>query len=223
LKIIGKTGRITWKSVCDMVESLSNRIIKTSRVSSIIYKDSLIHVVYIHADNPNHDMFDQLGVYYDMRYWRYYKRSKFLAGLSNYNDDEIVEKIEGEVVESTKERRKELEEFNIEKEFVTENISQLLLKWYPDLTVRELAVCHMIIWTKWDLGTPFYFELILRIVSQFMKLFFSLKHIQDTIQGLIHEGIIIPMLGRNDENDNPYIYLSLSRELEDEAYKAISG
>lgn len=55
---------------------------------------------------------------------------RFLAGLSSYNDDEIVEKIEREEIERIKESRKELEEFNIEKEFVTENTSRLLLEWY---------------------------------------------------------------------------------------------
>ena len=39
------------------------------------------------------NMIDQLGLCYDFRYMQGYKRVKFLASLSNYNDDEIVEKI----------------------------------------------------------------------------------------------------------------------------------
>lgn len=115
------------------------------------------------------------------------------------------------------------EELNIEKTFVTENIAQLVLATYPDLNIRELAICYTILLATWDIGTVFYFELVPRVIGRFMKLFFSLKYIQDTIQGLIHKGIIVPIIGRNDENGNPYIYLTLCRDLEEQAYSMMSG
>jgi hypothetical protein len=129
LKIIGNGGRATWKKVCFMVNLIGDGIIRKTQVSSVIYAN-LIYPMYIRADNLNHDMFDQLGVYYDLRYWRYYKRPKFLAGLSSYNEDGIVELIESELIESTKRRREELEKFNIETVFMTEDIAQLVLRKY---------------------------------------------------------------------------------------------
>ena len=218
-----RTRQTICKKAYYIVSLLRERINKKSNVSSPLNRSNLAYTVFAYSSNSNQNMIDQLGRYYDLRYMQEYKRVKFLAGLSKYNEDEIVEKKEREAIESTKRRRKELEEFGIENSFVTENISQLLLKWYTDLTIRELAVCYMIIWTEWDMGTPFYSELILRIVSQFMKLFFSLKHIQDTIQGLIHKGIIIPMLCCDDKKLEPYIYLMLNPKLEEEGYKTISG
>jgi hypothetical protein len=184
LKSRGAT-RISWKKASHI---LSERVIRKGKLSSIKNRSNLTYAVFAYTDNPNMNMIDQLGRCYDFRYMQGYKRVKFLASLSNYNDDEIVEKIERGVIENTKERRKELEEYNIEKRFVTENISRLILEWYPDLDIRELAVCYMIICTEWDVDAPFYFELVSRIVCEFMKLFFGLNHIQDTIQDLIHKG-----------------------------------
>jgi hypothetical protein len=204
-------------------KAISNRIIKLLRFNSIFYANDLAYTVYACADDPNHGMLVQLGLYYDMRYWRYYKRLKFLAGLSSYNDDEIVEQIEREEIENTKEHRNEINELHLETEFVKDNVSRLLLGRYPDLNIRELALCHQIIGVERDGWDPSYFEIIARIISKYMKLFFGLKHIQDTIQDLIHKEIVIPMIVRNESTDKPYILLTLNPELEEQVLKSISG
>jgi hypothetical protein len=208
-----------------MIHLIGDEVIEKNRAAWEICIKKLVYIVCLRAENPNHDMFEYLGVYFDMRYWRYHKRTKYLAGLSSYNDDEIVEQIEKEDLELTKRSRKEYEELHIEMEKVFEKypVAQLVLEKYPNLNIRELAVCYEILSTTWDIGTVFYFELVPRTIGSFMKLFFGLKHIQDTIQGLIHKGIIIPMIGRNNENENSYIYLTLCRELEEQAYSIMSG
>lgn len=218
-----KNIRKGWPKLCYIIRLIGDELIEKSRAVWEICIEKWAYIVYLRAGDPNHDRLEYLGVYFDLRYWRYHKRTKYLAGLSSHNDDEIVEQIEKEELERTRESRMEDEELNIEKTFVTENLAQLVLATYPDLNIRELAICYTILLARWDIGTVFYFELVPRVIGKFMKLFFGLKHIQDTIQGLIHKGIIIPVIACYGENGNPYIYLTLCRDLEERAYCMMSG
>jgi len=89
------------KKACSMVGLLRKIIIRKSRVSLILCRNNLAYNVFVYSSDSNQHIIDQLGRYYDLRYMQEYKRVKFLAGLSSYNEDEIVEKIEREAIEST--------------------------------------------------------------------------------------------------------------------------
>lgn len=101
-----------------------------------------------------------MGVY--LRYWQYYKRSRYIASLSNYNNDEIVEKIEAEAVQLMNEHRELIGKVDITKELETDYVMKLLSKRFPALRIQELLICSMIFWTKWDIGIAYYFEVVTR-------------------------------------------------------------
>jgi hypothetical protein len=95
-------------------------------------------------------------------------------------------------------------------------------------TIRELVICRMILWTEWDIGVAYYFELVIRVTADYMQLFFGLKHLQDTIGGLVHKGIVFPKLGQDKIGEDmlktkPYIHLTLNPQLEQEGFKIICG
>ena len=176
-------------------------------------------------------MVDQLGVYYDLRYRQYYKRSRFLAGLSSYNDDEIVEKIETETLQLIKEHQ-ELIGNNMtmlgQKKLESDPIIKLFQKRFSHLSIREQVICEMIVSEKWDRGVADYCEVVTGVIAYYMQLFFDLNHLQDIIQGLAHKGIVFPKLGQDEIGEEklktkPFIYLTLSPELEEEGLKIISG
>jgi hypothetical protein len=175
--------------------------------------------MYMTTDNLSQSMVDQLGVYYDLRYLQYYKRSSFIADLSNYND-EIVEKIEVETVEDMKKHLEYVIKDDIES-LEADPVMKLLSKRFPSLRIQELLICMKIIETEWDIGDAPYSELVARLIPDCPQLFYGLKHIQDTIQGLVHQGIVFQKLGHVETK--PYIYLTLSPELEQEGFKAMSG
>ena len=97
----GKIRQTVRKKACSMVSLLRKIIIRKSRVSLILCRNNLAYNVFVYSSDSNQHIIDQLGRYYDLRYMQEYKRVKFLAGLSSYNEDEIVEKIEREAIEST--------------------------------------------------------------------------------------------------------------------------
>lgn len=172
-------------------------------------------------------MADQLGVYYDLRYRQYYKRSRFLASLSSYNDDEIVEKIETETLQLIKEHPEHTGN-NMIKEMENDPITKLIHKRYPRLNIRELAICNMIISIEWSREVADYSDLVTNVIVDYMQLFFGLNHLHDIIQGLVHKGILFPKLGQDEIGKEklktkPFIYLTLSPELEEEGFKIISG
>jgi hypothetical protein len=86
----------------------------------------------------------------------------------------------------------------------------------------------MIVSVKWDRGVADYCEVVTGVIVYYMQLFFGLNHLQDIIQGLVHKGIVFPKLGQDKIGEEklktkPFIYLTLSPELEEEGLKIISG
>ena len=195
----------------------------------LYYTCILVYIVVV--DYPNQDIANQMGMYYDLRYNEYYRRSKFIVGLSNANDDEIVGKIEDDILKLLNESREFIEEHDIKcdiKEELETPICRLILEKFPDLNMRELALCSMILWTIWDIGAAYYDELIRRIVTSYMGLFSGLNHLQDTIQALVHKGIVVQkigyaLIGKEQSKSKPFIHLTLSPELVDKGLKSISG
>jgi hypothetical protein len=55
---------------------------------------------YMFASSQKYDISYQLGAYYDMRYMDYFTRSKFILGLSKYNEDDTIHEREEEMLRS---------------------------------------------------------------------------------------------------------------------------
>ena len=172
-----------------------------------------------------------MGMYYDLRYMQYYRRSKFIVGLSNANDDEIVGKIEDDILNLLNESREFIEEYVTKCDIIEESetpICRLILEKFPDLNMRELAVCSEVLWTIWDIGAADYNQVIYRIVTSYMGLFSGLSQLQNTIQFLVHKGIVFQkigyaLIGEEQSKSKPFIHLTLSPELVDKGLKSISG
>ena len=94
--------------------------------------------------------------------------------------------------------------------------------------MRELAVCSEMIWAIWDIGAADYDQVIYRIVTSCMGLFSGLSQLQNTIQVLVHKGIVVQkigyaLIGKEQSKSKPFIHLTLSPELVDKGLKSISG
>ena len=72
-------------------------------------------------------------------------------------------------------------------------VDEYLLNTYPDMDEQELTVCRTIVWTMWDLSSggneAFYIEVIARSITR-EDIFKTEKDIKETIQRLIHKGIL---------------------------------
>jgi hypothetical protein len=114
-------------------------------------------------------------------------------------------------------------------------VDEFLLNTYTNIDEQELQVCKTVIWAIWDISTPYYFEVVARILNSSRikrsKIFSDIKKVEDTIQRLIHKGILsqsINYVGNRDKNgdirwryDEPHIILSFAKDPA-EALKAIS-
>jgi hypothetical protein len=213
------------------------------------------------------DISYQLGTYYDMGYMRYFTRSKFILGLSRYNDDDTAFEREEEMkvvekdyesnpvldwkIQKVKVERGERNDclvYNlviqacgemaayIQKDDPYEKVvDEFLLNTYVNIDEQELQVCKTVIWAIWDIGTPYYFEVVARILNspheKRSKIFSNIKEVEDTIQRLVHKGILshdVNYIGNLDKNgntrwryDEPHFILSFTRDPA-EALKAIS-
>jgi hypothetical protein len=114
-------------------------------------------------------------------------------------------------------------------------VDEFLLNTYINIDEQELQVCRTVIWTMWDIGTPYYFEVVARILNspheKRSKIFSNIKEVEDTIQRLVRKGILsqnVNYIGNPDKNrntrwgyDEPHIILSFINDPA-EALRAIS-
>ncbi len=70
---------------------------------------------------------------------------------------------------------------------------EMFLGFYPQLNERQLSVCSWIIQTIWDLDgnghETFYDEVVCRVADH-KELFFNESEINDTIAGLLQQGVV---------------------------------
>ncbi|MGH9982640.1 MAG: hypothetical protein ACRD8W_01640 [Nitrososphaeraceae archaeon] len=209
------------------------------------------------SDSKVHDISYQLGAYYDLRYMQYFTRCKFILGLSNYNDDDIILDREYEMEEGGKNyrcnflleceiqtlnsERSEREDYDLVNDPAIQAFSEIaehfydpydkvvrefLIHTYPDINEQELHICRTIVGVIWDIGTPYYMEVVARIVKdtqiEWRKLFGNIKNIEDTIQRLVYKGILsqeIAYICNGDKNgdtrwrhDEPLIVLDFIKD-----------
>ena len=76
-------------------------------------------------------------------------------------------------------------------------VDEYLLNTYTDMDEQELRVCRTIVWTMWDLSSggneAFYIEVVARSFTNENKrkgIFRTERDIEETIQRLIHKGIL---------------------------------
>jgi hypothetical protein len=114
-------------------------------------------------------------------------------------------------------------------------VDEFLIHTYPSINEQELHICRTIVWTLWDIGTPYYFEVVVRIVKhnhiKRRKPFSSIKDIEDIIQILVHKGILSQEINYISDHDKkgkirwrynePHIVLSFLKD-PSEAMIAIS-
>jgi hypothetical protein len=101
-----------------------------------------------------------------------------------------------------------------------------LIYTYPGINEQELQICRTIVGVIEDYGTSYYDEVVARIVRgnriEWHKLFGDIKHIEDTIQNLVHKGILsqeITYIGNGTKNgdikwryDEPLIVLDFVKD-----------
>lgn len=206
--------------------------------------------------NQEYDINDQLCTYYDMRYCRYFTRYKFKLGLSRYNEDDtlfereeaIDDSEEIQKIEVGQEKRDDdktkysaisilLENVgrHIGKNNTLDNVvDEFVLNTYNEIDEQEFRVCKTLIWTLWDVKTPYYCEVVARILNSSderrSKIFSNMKEIEDTIQRLIRKGILSQEMfyayridengNRKRQNDEPFIILPFTKD-PGEALRAI--
>jgi hypothetical protein len=114
-------------------------------------------------------------------------------------------------------------------------VDEFLLNTYNDIDEQEFQVCKTVIWTMWDTSTPFYLEVVARILNpsheKRSKIFSNIKEVEETIQRLVRKGILsqeVNYICTCDKNgntrqryDEPHIILPFTKD-PDEALKAIS-
>jgi hypothetical protein len=114
-------------------------------------------------------------------------------------------------------------------------VDEFLLNTYDSIDEQEFQVCKTVIWTMWDISTPYYLEVVARILNSSnekqSKIFSNILEIEETIQRLISKRILsqnVDYIHSIDKNGNtrhtyekPHIVLSFIHE-PDEAFKAIS-
>ncbi|MGH9878949.1 MAG: hypothetical protein ACRD5H_15070, partial [Nitrososphaerales archaeon] len=112
-------------------------------------------------------------------------------------------------------------------------VKELLLRWYPELTDKELQTCIGIIWTLHDHCSRSYVEILAQMLrDQQSSLFGCPEAAQMTIDGLIAKGIIsseLAIIGYRcgcGSFDNitlrPSRCLLLEKKIEEELLSAIS-
>ena len=114
-------------------------------------------------------------------------------------------------------------------------VDEFLLNTYDNIDEQEFQVCKWIIWTLWDIREPLYCKVVCRILNsdeeKRSKIFSNIKEIEDTIQRLVHKGILFQVIDYTcdlDENgnkrkkfDEPHILIPFTND-PDEALRAIS-
>jgi len=90
-----------------------------------------------------------------------------------------------------------------------EAVDEFLLHTYPEIDEQELNVCRTIVWTIWNIGTPYYEEVVASIMAhkyeRQCKIFANIGEVEATIMGLVHKGILtqeINHIGNPDQKGN---------------------
>jgi hypothetical protein len=74
-------------------------------------------------------------------------------------------------------------------------MAEMLLGYYPGLTMKELVICDMIISARWDIGNPYYNAIVGKTVEVHRELFHDKEEeVKLTIRQLCEKGVVKTIL-----------------------------
>jgi hypothetical protein len=69
-------------------------------------------------------------------------------------------------------------------------MAEMLLCYYPDLTMKELLICDTIIAARWDIGNPYYNAIVGKTVEVHSEFFQNKEEVELTIRQLCEKKVV---------------------------------